>query len=344
MLNTLRDQLEFSASYMPMTTGVRDLIFKNRQTKRTLKFLLDCKRGNAPLAPIVNYMRQGKVVDRSGFETFEVEGVYQKVKRVTTPLDLQNRLPGQDIYPPPTPQAQAEEILRRDTTELDDMITRREEHMCSQLLQTGGYQAKGEAVEIDIKFKPEADQISSLSGNALFSDKVNSDPLGVLRAQARKVFRSGYAPSVSILGIDAYDALMKTDQFSGATAGKPSLFSNVNMEIGRIKPEDIGPGMLYLGRINEIGQDIFVYSGQYTDDEGNRQYFINPKNLVTVAPDAGFAVYYGAIQNVNCLVSLPRFFSMWTENDPSVQYLMLESAPLAAPLNLDSYACVKVLA
>ena len=68
-------------------------------------------------------------------------------QKVTTVDDLLSRMAGENPYSGKTPADRAVEKLARDFSELDEMITRREEWMCAQALYTGVIPIVGEGIK-----------------------------------------------------------------------------------------------------------------------------------------------------------------------------------------------------
>jgi len=56
-----------------------------------------------------------------------------------------------------------------------------------------------------------------------------------------------------------------------------------------------------------------------------------------------FERLYGAIKDLDALVPVARFPKSWTEPDPSERFVMVQSSPLMAPLEIDTILSATVL-
>jgi hypothetical protein len=52
---------------------------------------------------------------------------------------------------------------------------------------------------------------------------------------------------------------------------------------------------------------------------------------------------YGLIQDLKALAPVDRFVKSWEEEHPSVRYLLMQSAPLLVPVQVDSFMNIAVL-
>ena len=118
-------------------TFIKDTFFRNVETFDTQKIDVDFKKGNRALAPFVHKKIGGVTVDNLGYETNTYEPPLVAPNKITTVDDILKRSPGESLYNGKSPNQRAVEKMQRDFTELDEMITRREEWMCCQALFTG---------------------------------------------------------------------------------------------------------------------------------------------------------------------------------------------------------------
>ena len=102
-------------------------------------------------------------------------------------------------------------------------------------------------------------------------------------------------------------------------------------------------GGVFMGTVD--GFNIFVYSGWYIDPADGTQKSILPAKTVIMASPAMMGVQaFGAIRDEEVgLQATPYFVKSWIQFDPSVRYIMLQSAPLIVPFRPDASLAVKVL-
>jgi hypothetical protein len=306
---------------------------------------IDIIKGKRRLAPFVNPRREGKVVEKRGFKTRSYKPAYIKPKMVTTAEDIMKRAPGQHIYAPNSgPAVKAAQELGRNLAELNEMITRREEWMAAMSLTTGKCPIIGEGVDDLVDFLMDGTHLPVLSGNQLWTDHDDAKPLQDLRRWKRLVAKdSGMSPSIAIMGLDAIDNFLQCDEVVGTTGGRKSLFDMINVSIGRIDPQMLPDGVTYYGLIKELGLEIYTYEEWYVDDESDIESPMIPANKVLLGnPNARTERMYGAIKDLSALAAVPRFPKSWTVEDPSARFVMLQSAPLMAPLQVDAFLCATV--
>lgn len=331
----------------PPRTFLLDTFFSGApRTFDTEAVDIDIIKGKRRLAPFVNPRREGKVVEKRGFKTRSYKPAYVKPKMVTTSEDILKRDPGMTIYSPNSgPAAKAAAELGRNLAEMNEMITRREEWMAAQALTTGTCPIIGEGVDDLVDFLVEATHLPTLAGTAKWTDHTNADPLGNLKTWKRLIAKdSGINPSIVVMGLSALDNFLNCDKVIGSTGGGKNLFNMINVQMGRIDPRILPDGVTYYGSLQELGLEIYTYEEWYVDDDSDIESPMIPTNKVMLGnPAARTEKMYGAIRDLSALASVPRFPKSWTVEDPSARFVMLQSAPLIAPIQVDAFLCATVL-
>lgn len=91
-------------------------------------------------------------------------------------------------------------------------------------------------------------------------------------------------------------------------------------------------------RLGSIGQgiEVVMYSDQVQNDDGTMVDLLGPKDVLLVAPGATGIRAYGAIHDADAFdggnIVAEIFPKMWRQPDPSVTFLMHQSAPLPIPM------------
>lgn len=307
---------------------------------------MDIIKGKRRLAPFVNPMREGKVVEKRGYSTRSYKPAYVKPKMVTTAEDMMKRDPGQHIYAQNSgPAMRAAQEVGRNLAELNEMILRREEWMCAQALTTGHCPIIGEGVHDDVDFLMSATHKPVLSGTARWSDLDDSTPLDDLKTWKRLISKdSGINPTVCLMGLTALDAFLKCEQVIGTDGGGKNIFNMINVQMGRINPQLLPEGVTYYGYLQELGLNIYTYEEWYVDDESDIDTPMMPTNKVLLGnPAARTEKLYGAIKDLSALAAVPRFPKSWIVEDPSSRWIMVQSAPLMVPVQVDAFLCATVL-
>lgn len=85
-----------------------------------------------------------------------------------------------------------------------------------------------------------------------------------------------------------------------------------------------------MGTIN--GFNIFVYSSWYVDDTGIEKPIFHDKTVVMSSSAMQGIRAFGAIRDDEAgYQALPYYPKSWTDPDPSLRYLLMQSAPLLVP-------------
>lgn len=332
-----RTMLEALEQMFIPKTFILDTFFKNVETSTTKTVDIDIIKGKRRLAPFVQPTAQGKIVERTGFTTQAFEPPYIKQKMPTKATEILNRLAGNTIYQGnSSPSEQAAKQLGKDLVELIQMIVRREEWMGANALDTGIITVSGEGINATIDFKMAASHKITLTGTALWTDALGT-PIKNLRTWKRLVAQdSGLTPDAAIFGSSVIDAFL-------ANADVQKLLDNRRILLGQIDPKTLPNGATYIGRIEEL--DIYGYDEWYLDDAGVLQPMVPVDKVWLGSTRARTARHYGAIQDLeaNLTGAVQYFPKSWIEKDPSVQWLMVQSAPLVCPHEIDAFLSAKAV-
>ncbi len=334
-----RTMLAALEQMLPVHTFLLSTFFQTIETSMTKHVDIDIQKGKRKLAPFVSPVMEGKVMERLGYTTKTYTPPYIKPKMVTTAQDFLSRNMGETIYGSNDSAAsRAAAQVGKDLAYLDEIITRREEWMAAQLLQTGQVAIVGDGVNDVINFGMDASHIITLTGNDLWSDQTNSTPIEDLRAWRRLILKdSGLNADVVVMGSDALDAFLSHPDVQ-------NQLDTRRIDLGLIDPARIGNGAIYYGRIKDTAQDLYVYDEWYYDETtSDNVAMIDTKKIVMGSTQARTARHYGAIQDLKANAAVSRFPKSWEVEDPSVRYIMLQSAPLVSLHQVDGFICSKVL-
>ena len=294
------------------------------------------KSGSKILAPFVSPRIGGKVMSGIKKSTQTYKPAYIKQKFPTDATDVLSQT-NRPIY------ANDETVLDRVAEKLSDEIAegdanidRRVEWMASQVLQTGKCPIKGDGVDEVIDCLFSASQTKTLSGTGLWNDPASS-PMKTFRdIRKERTDAGGKAPNVIVMGVDAYQAYISHPETL-------DMFDKRRIDRGSLKPELIEENVIMVGYIPELATTIYVYDETYTDENGDTQYYVNPKGFIYGSTKAEGKVVYGAIKDLKALYATKVFIKSWEEEDPSVRWLLMQSAPVVIPTYKDSFAYCEVL-
>lgn len=194
-------------------TFIKSTFFRNVETFDTQKIDVDFKKGNRQLAPFVHKKIGGVTIDNEGYETNTYEPPLVAPNKITTVDDILKRTPGESLYGGKSPNQRAVEKMQRDFTELDEMITRREEWMCCQALFTGKIpildkDGKELQAEIDFQFTNKL----TLSGANAWNKKTGGK-IKQLKEWRKQVQKKGFVNcNVCLMGADALEAFLVDEE------------------------------------------------------------------------------------------------------------------------------------
>jgi hypothetical protein len=334
-----RTMLAALEQMLPPKSFLLDTFFATPEYSDTEYVDIDIIRGKRRLAPFVSPKHQGKLVERDGYSTKSFKPPYVKPKSVFTADDLMKRDPGQHIYAGGrSPAEHAAEVLGRDLMDLQEQIVRREEWMAAQALNGGVVTVSGEGIEEVIDFQMLADH-KNLAAD--WSDPDVGNPALDIRAWRQTIAKSsGIVPNVAVLASDVVDAFLG----HSTVAGQDSILNARRAEIGAINVGDVQEsGATYLGSLFGGGIDLFGYDEWYVDDNGDEQPMVPAGKVLIGSTRARTARHYGAIRDLAAGSASMRWFpKSWEEQDPSARFIMLQSAPLVVPHQIDAFGVATI--
>lgn len=323
----------------PKFTGLfMAMFFPQVATFSTEEVAFDKIRRGVRLAPFVAPMVSGKARRERGGTTTTFTPAYVKPTDVVRPNRLLKRLPGEALNGSLSPAQRRDAVIADILNEHEQEIVHREEWMCAQGVLTGEVIVEGEQYErqvVDYGRSP-ANQIA-LVGAAKWNavDAETYDPSDDLEDWA--VNASG---STGVIIMDK----LAWRLFSSFKMVKEKL----DTRRGSTSQLELGPQLeRQVMRKGFFGEyEIIVYTGQYEDSQGNKQNFM-PDYTVLLAPSVTDNVMaYGGIQdakaNADGIVEATRYPSNWFTDNPSVEWLQTQSAPLPVIFDADAFVVITV--
>lgn len=311
-----------------------DMFFPSEQTFETEKVAFDKVDRARRLAPFVSHRVAGRSMRQQGYTTKDFAPAYVKPKHdvdATRPL---KRLPGERLLGAYTPEERYQRVIVELMALQEDYIRRREEWMAAQILVGGEVIVEGEDFPpMIVNFGRPAGQTIQLTGANQWGQSGVS-PMSNLRTwNATAMLASGFNANVVIMDPAAQELFIKDPEVKEILNNRVNTpigpdFRLGNLQLAGVLAGAIGEEVKYLGYIGEF--HVFVYQQTYVDEGGNVQQMI-PANTVVLASPPGVqgTRTYGAIRDAEAgFRPLPRFPKMWRNEDPSVTYLMTQSAPL----------------
>lgn len=335
----------------PPTTFLRDRYFPTNEATdifSTTDVLVEFRDGSKIAAPFVAPRKGGVTILRKGYELKRYEPPFIAPRRALTLDDLKKRGFGEALLANLTPEQRQRAILLNDAHELDETITRREEVMAAEVMQTNGCvmkhiaDDKDESDDMEIRFYSEGSNPATYTTSA----KWTSEYAGILAdiaAMARLLTSRGLGATDLVVGADAADAIL-------SNAALQKILDIKNYNAGRIDPATLPNGVTHIATLNAKGRliDVLCYEETYTNDSGEDTAYIDPKSVVLTAPGAGRTAY-GAVSQVEQSDGdfhtytgkrVPKYLS---NAEGNTRTLTLSSCPILMPKNKNPFIVSKVL-
>jgi len=295
----------------------------------------DVDQGRRRLAPFVAPVVAGQVVSSNGFYTKTFTPAYVKDKRVFTPERAFKRAIGERIGGELAPAQRQQAALAKDLTDQIAMLTRRQEVMAVETLRTGKVVVKGALYpEQELDFGRDAALTVALTSAARWGE-AGVSPLDDVQAWSLLVTeKSGAAANVVTMDVKAWKLFSADpqvqkllDRFRGKDAMNPTV---------------VGEGGRYMGNIGDL--DIYTYVGWYEHPDTHiNTPFLPDHTVLITSPDLEGVRAYGAIRDEDAgFQAVPYHVKSWVEQDPSVRYLLMQSAPLPVPYRVNASFCATV--
>ena len=286
------------------------------------------------LAPYVSPLVQGVVMEHRGFATRQFTPPYLKPKGVIDPNQhMFTRLPGEAITGDLSPDQRRQRHIASRLEEHELAITHREEFQVMEAIRLGQVTVQGEGYGTRVlAFGRNAAHTIALAGANLWTDPA-ATPLNDIQNWVDLVFtNSGAAPSDVYFGATAW-----TNFLARLTAAQQTLLfdslrgSTSRAEFGPQRPDYVK----FRGSYGDL--NFYTVSNAYQTAAGAPVQLLPINEVAMAAPAIEGRMAYAAIRDAKAgMASVRAFPKLWYEEDPPVEYVMTQSAPLAIPLRPDA--------
>lgn len=336
----------------PADSFLRDRYFPSNAADifSTEKVLVEYRDGDRRLAPFVSRRANGFGMDRMGAEMHEYLPPTVAPKRAISIDDITKRGFGEAILGDQTPQQRARVMAMRDLSELDAMVSRREEAMAAEVMTTNGCVMKALGDDAENAAVDEVHFYDDDEGNqAAYSVTTKWD------ADGAKIYDdlAGMADILTTRGLPASEFVCSPD-VAQAIVKDPTIqeiLDNRRYEMGNVDPRELNAmGAALVCTLNVYGNviDVISYNARYRADDGTFKPYISAGTGVLTAPGAGRTLY-GAVTQVEQADGMfhtyserrvPKYVAS-AEND--VRTLTLTSRPILVPNDKDPWVSASSL-
>jgi hypothetical protein len=322
-------------------------IFKRIAPVTTPTVEIDLIKGGKTMAPFVSADVQGKVIQRDSWANNLYELPYIKMKRATKAGDLLTRNPGNIVYAQGAQslQQRAEQLLGKDIAEFMGMVDWRIEYMCATALDTGIVTAVGDGVNMSFDFGMPADHklaVADLYSGVAWSDQTDGDPVTDLEDMCNTAYNdSGMSPDFVVMSIEAAAAFRN----HAKVRSNSGMLSQTRVNMGQLDPKRLPNGVVYQGFLTALGVDVYTYHPVTKDPATGSAVRLMPAKKVWVgSTQTRNEIHFAVIRDEESGDgAVPYYPKSWVEKDPSVRWLMVQSAPLAALHQPDAFVSALVL-
>lgn len=304
------------------------------------------------VAPFVAPNVQGRVIKEEGYSTKSFKPAYVKPKHVIDPNMFVPRQPGEALGTGSLSIAQ-----RRDRVIAFLLMKHRAMHentwewMAAQAAQFGYVDVQGQDYpQVRVDFGRDAALTITTDWSA--GGVTLMDMIKDLRDGQRLVSDKSLSGTVIrdyIFGGEAWDQFVKV--------GGKDLWGKDGLMDQTIRGSDTNitrlwgdvEGVQFMGELvgtNGAGRmRIWVNTQKYRDSNNQEQYLMKQKAVMGISQAIEGVRCFGAILDKSAgYQALEYFPKMWDEEDPSVEYLMSQGAPLMVPADPNASFLLTVLA
>lgn len=287
------------------------------------------------LAPFVAPNVQGRVLKKDGYTTVSFRPAYVKPKDIVDPsVDLVRQAGESFATGSLSPEARRNAVIAYLLNRQRIVIDNRIEWMAAKAIIDGKIVVVGDDYpSVTVDFRRDASLTVTLAGAAKW-DQTTATPAADIMSSRRVInLLCGAVASRVIFGPNAW-----ANFYAREIAGRESTLLNAQIrgsDVAVSAVRDGFEGSEYMGRYrgsNGAGFDCEVYSAKYEDDAGALQDIMDTDAVVILAPDVRGVQCYGAIRDKRAGFQPLKYFPKnWEVEDPSVEYVMTQSAPLTVP-------------
>lgn len=317
-----------------------DTFFPNVQTSDKEEIFFDVTDSKPRISPFVSPLLPGKVVDSGGYQTKSFKPAYVKDKRRFDANIPYKRMAGEIIGGSLSPAQRYERALATHLKDQLDNLTRREEVMAAEILRTGKVIVSGDGYPAQtVDFGRDVELTKALSGSATW-DSSGVNPVDDLEDWAITLQdKSGVVAKTVVMDPQAWKIFRSNTTVQKYLDIRRGTNNTINIDPQIISESEKAR---YAGSIGDFA--IWVYNDTYVDDKGATCKLL-PEKTVILGSREGLegTRCYGAIHDEKANWTAQRYFTKsWIEEDPSVRWLLLQSAPLVVPYRPNASMCVTV--
>ena len=220
-------------------------------------------------------------------------------QRPLTIDDLNKKGFGEQLFQNVTPQQRQAQILNRDLTEFDTMISGREEYMAAQCMLNNGYVLRhyadkygsGDYEEYEIRFYDEAANPAKYTP-AVKWNATGADIYGDLSEMIYMLTKNGLPATECVMARGVSKIVLQDPTIQ-------KYLDNRSIMLGTIEPMNLPEGACCFAILNVDGHmvKLITYDETYEDESGQIAPYLPAGTVIMTAPAAGRGLY-GAVTQI----------------------------------------------
>lgn len=303
------------------------------------EIFFDVLDGKPRLSPFVSPYSEGQIVRNAGYFTKSFKPAYVKDKRVMEDAKVVRRPAGAPINGPLDAMTARRLQIAQSSTDQVNRLMRTQEWMAAEVLRTSSVTITGDKYPTTVvNFGRDASLGVTLTGTARWGDTAPAvlDNLETWAGLVRDA--SGANPVDVVMPQNVWSVFRKNAEVK-ELMGFNRYSRETDLELG---PTTTDFGVTDKGMIGSF--HVFVYNDFYVDQSDAVQRFLPDGYVLMLSPRLEGVRHYGAIKDESIgFQAVDYYQKSWTENDPSVRMLMLQSAPLVVPYRINATLAAKVM-
>lgn len=315
----------------PPTAFLRDMFFGNVRIFGTKHVDVDVVEKTRRKAEAISRGGAANIIDEKGYTTYTYTPPLLADSRIVGPAASMERLPGESLYSPATPQERMRAKGLAALQEFGEAFTRTEEYQAYEALFLG-YVNLPNGVTVSFG---QSDDLLDVEIDTQWGES-SATPLADIFEVCETIHQSsGATPDTMVLGKTAMQRFFADDEIQ-------TWFDKTKMSAGQYVGSPVPNGGKYLGTVNVYGYvlDVFSYYAWY-DVSGTDTAYMPATKALIIDKTARRDRLYGAVEANNALQPALRYTDMWEQKNPDGWMYRMMSAPLMAAVAADSWATIQ---
>lgn len=282
------------------------------------------------LAPFVAPLANGRPIYTEGSNVTRFKPAYIKPSDTVTPNRAFTKRPGSLLSAQPLSPQQRYNAIKADIIQYHrTAIERTWEWLAAKAIIDGKVTIEGpDYPKTLVDFNRAAGHTITLGSGAKWGDSGVSI-YDSLQSMIDLVHSAAFGGAITRItaGTDVWKVMRKD----------PEILAQLKLDV-RGTNADLKTGLLATGEVRFVGNiadglPVYVYNDYYTV-AGSATPFMSAKDIVLTGPGVQGYQCFGAIQDLNAgFQALPIFVRNYVPNEPAIETILSQSAPLMVPLN-----------